>query len=109
MHTAQIALNDVFKRYDDRVVLNRVSFTVKPDEKIGVVGDNGSGKSTLLKLLAGVVTPDNGEVNVVVPGGLDYLAQTLELPGTATVADAVDKAPADIRDLERRIGRPRAT
>nr|BFE88117.1 hypothetical protein GCM10020093_107180 [Planobispora longispora] len=65
---SQLALAGVTKRYDDRVVLDRVSFTVKPGEKVGVVGDNGSGKSTLLKLLAGHERPDNGELTVVAPG-----------------------------------------
>ncbi|MER5201707.1 ribosomal protection-like ABC-F family protein [Streptomyces sp. NPDC002825] len=99
---------DVTKRYDDRyvqhrTVLDRVSLTVRPGERLGVVGDNGSGKSTLLRLLAGLETPDNGTVTVDVPGGLGHLAQTLELPAEATVGDAVDHALAELRDLERAI------
>lgn len=99
----QLALSGVTKRYDDRIVLNEVSLTVKPGEKVGVIGDNGSGKSTLLRLLAGRSRPDNGSVTVAAPGGVGYLAQTLDLPGTALVGDAVDLALADLRDLERRI------
>ncbi|WP_369149399.1 ribosomal protection-like ABC-F family protein [Streptomyces sp. R44] len=99
---------DVTKRYDDRyvqnrTVLDRVSLTVRPGERLGVVGDNGSGKSTLLRLLAGLETPDNGTVTVEAPGGLGHLAQTLDLPADATVGDAVDHALAEIRDLERAI------
>jgi ABC-2 type transport system ATP-binding protein len=41
-----------------------VSFDVQPGEAIGVVGRNGQGKSTLLKLVAGVVLPDEGQVQV---------------------------------------------
>ncbi|MCP2256452.1 macrolide transport system ATP-binding/permease protein [Streptoalloteichus tenebrarius] len=105
MRIAQLTLHDITKRYDERVVLDRVSFTVKPGEKVGVIGDNGSGKSTLLRLLAGRERPDNGDLVVVAPGGVGYLAQTLELPSTATVRDAVDLALADLRDLEARIHR----
>ncbi|GGY30014.1 ribosomal protection-like ABC-F family protein [Streptomyces tanashiensis] len=99
---------DVTKRYDDRhvrnrTVLDRVSLTVRPGERLGVVGDNGSGKSTLLRLLAGLESPDNGTVTVDTPGGLGHLAQTLDLPPDATVGDAVDHALAEIRDLERAI------
>ncbi|WP_409047302.1 ABC transporter ATP-binding protein [Microbacterium sp. HA-8] len=44
--------------------LRDVSFTVRPGESIGVVGRNGQGKSTLLKLVAGVLLPDEGRVDV---------------------------------------------
>ncbi|GGU77862.1 ABC transporter ATP-binding protein [Streptomyces litmocidini] len=104
----RVRLIDVTRRYDDRhvhhrTVLDRVSFTVRPGERLGVVGDNGSGKSTLLRLLAGLEPPDNGTVTVEAPGGLGHLAQTLDLPADATVGDAVDHALAEIRELERAI------
>ncbi|KOX23779.1 MULTISPECIES: ribosomal protection-like ABC-F family protein [unclassified Streptomyces] len=101
-------LTDVTKRYDatdarSRTVLDRVSLSVRAGERLGVVGDNGSGKSTLLRLLAGLEAPDNGSVDVHAPGGLGHLAQTLDLPPAATVGDAVDRALADVRELERAI------
>ncbi|MFJ9807559.1 ABC-F family ATP-binding cassette domain-containing protein [Streptomyces sp. NPDC101158] len=104
----RVHLLDVTKRYDDRhvedrLVLDRVSLTVQAGERVGVVGDNGSGKSTLLRLLAGIEEPDHGTVTVESPGGVGHLAQTLDLPGTATVGDAIDRALAEVRALERRI------
>ncbi|MFJ1751251.1 ABC-F type ribosomal protection protein Car(A) [Streptomyces sp. NPDC088116] len=100
MHTSQLALHDITKRYGDQVVLDRVGFNVRPGEKVGVIGDNGSGKSTLLKLIAGREQADNGALTVVAPGGVGYLPQTLALPPEATVQDAVDLALADLRELE---------
>jgi ABC-2 type transport system ATP-binding protein len=44
--------------------LDGVTFDVRPGEAIGVVGRNGQGKSTLLKLIAGVLLPDRGHVDV---------------------------------------------
>jgi general nucleoside transport system ATP-binding protein len=41
-----------------------VSFSILPDEIVGVVGENGAGKSTLVKILAGAVAPDAGEILV---------------------------------------------
>ncbi|WP_237519141.1 ribosomal protection-like ABC-F family protein [Streptomyces sp. SID5910] len=98
---SQLTVTDVSKRYGGHLVLDRVSFTVRPGEKAGVVGDNGSGKSTLLRLLAGAEQPDNGEVRVVAPGGTGHLAQTLDLPDSARVGDAIDLALAELRSLER--------
>ena len=44
--------------------LNGVSFEVPAGETLGVIGPNGSGKSTLLKLLAGIVRPTRGSIEV---------------------------------------------
>ncbi|MFE7563818.1 TlrC/CarA/OleB/SrmB family ABC-F type ribosomal protection protein [Kitasatospora sp. NPDC057500] len=100
---SQLALQNVTRRYDDRVVLDAVSFSLKPGERAGVIGDNGAGKSTLLRLIAGRDRPDNGELTVAAPGGIGYLAQSLDLPPRSTVQDAVDLALADLRALEARM------
>ncbi|MFE7777909.1 ribosomal protection-like ABC-F family protein [Streptomyces sp. NPDC057445] len=100
---SQLTLEEVTKRYDDHVVLDRVSFTVKPGEKAGVIGDNGSGKSTLLRIIAGAERADNGDVTVTAPGGVGHLPQRLEMPPGATVRDVLDQAFADLRDLEKRL------
>jgi ATPase subunit of ABC transporter with duplicated ATPase domains len=52
----------VTKSYGPRVVLDRVSCTIGPLHRLGVVGPNGSGKSTLLRILAGLDAPDAGTV-----------------------------------------------
>ncbi|MFF0609735.1 TlrC/CarA/OleB/SrmB family ABC-F type ribosomal protection protein [Nocardia tengchongensis] len=100
---SQLTLSAVTKRYVDRVVLDAVSLSIRPGEKVGIVGDNGAGKSTLLRLIAGRDEPDNGDIVVQAAGGIGYLAQTLELPPTATVGAAIDLALSDIRDLESRM------
>ncbi|MFC6880649.1 MULTISPECIES: ribosomal protection-like ABC-F family protein [Actinomadura] len=102
-HDSQLALKEVAKAYDGHPVLERVSFTVRTGEKVGVIGENGSGKSTLLRMIAGTETPDGGEITVAAPGGVGHLGQTLGLAPHLTVADAIDRALADLRDLERRM------
>jgi ABC-2 type transport system ATP-binding protein len=44
--------------------LHEVSFTVRQGESLGVIGPNGAGKSTLLQVLAGIITPSEGDVAV---------------------------------------------
>ncbi|MCP2329281.1 macrolide transport system ATP-binding/permease protein [Hamadaea flava] len=98
-----MSLHSVTVRFGEHVVLGDVTLAVRPGESVGVIGDNGSGKSTLLRLMAGVLQPDDGRVIVAAPGGLGYLTQTLGLPGSATVADAIEHGLRDLRDLERRM------
>src|SRR5262249_41614671 len=45
-----------------QLVLNRVSISVAPGSRVGIVGPNGIGKTTLLRVLAGLEAPDTGTV-----------------------------------------------
>ena len=56
------------KGYKEQKVLNGISFNIKKNEFVGIVGRNGSGKSTLLKTLAKIYFPEKGEL--VVNGAL---------------------------------------
>lgn len=51
-------------RYEERWVLNGVSFEVKQGEAIGLIGHNGCGKSTTLKLLTRIMYPDSGSIEL---------------------------------------------
>lgn len=51
-------------RYEERWVLNGVSFEVKKGEAIGLIGHNGCGKSTTLKLLSKIIYPDTGSIEM---------------------------------------------
>lgn len=50
--------------YEDFTALHDISFTVGHGEALGIIGENGCGKSTLLKIIAGVLSPDEGSVKV---------------------------------------------
>jgi phospholipid/cholesterol/gamma-HCH transport system ATP-binding protein len=63
-YVPRIEFRDVSLAYGDRVVFDRLSFTVAPGEIKVVLGASGSGKSTLLKLVLGLLRPDGGEIFV---------------------------------------------
>lgn len=50
--------------YEDRWVLNGISFNVKKGEAVGLIGQNGCGKSTTLKLLTRIIYPDSGTIEM---------------------------------------------
>lgn len=63
-----IEVNDLVKRYGDTTALDGVDLTVDEGEILGVLGPNGAGKTTAVECIAGLRTPDEGEVRVL---GLD--------------------------------------
>ena len=78
------------KRYGDREVLRRLSFTVHRGEKVGLTGPNGAGKSTLLRLLMGQEVPDAGTLCVGSNISVAYYDQELaSLQARSTVLDEV--------------------
>lgn len=54
-----------YREWEDKRILEDVSFTVKEGEIIGYVGPNGAGKSTTIKALTGVISPTKGNVSVL--------------------------------------------
>ncbi len=78
---------------------------VRAGDRVGLVGVNGSGKSTLLSLLARLLEPDHGRVEIV--GRIGVLSQTPQLQGE-TVGDVVDAAlgwhATLVRDWEAALG-----
>lgn len=52
------------KRFADHVALDRIDFTMRAGEFVALVGKSGSGKTTLLRILAGLESPDHGELLV---------------------------------------------
>ncbi|EAQ77840.1 sugar ABC transporter ATP-binding protein [Blastopirellula marina] len=54
----------VSKRFPGVQALQDVSLSIAPGQSIAVIGENGAGKSTLMKILAGIQTPDEGEIRI---------------------------------------------
>ena len=57
-----IKLNNVFKTYNNEIVLSSVNLQISPLDRLVVLGENGAGKSTLIKIIAGLSSAVSGEV-----------------------------------------------
>lgn len=64
--TPIIEVRNLVTRYEDRIILNDISFTVKPGEIFMIVGGSGCGKTTLLNHLIGLIQPFSG--NIIIDG-----------------------------------------
>ena len=68
-----IQLHNIALAFGGQVILERLTWTVKPGQRIGLIGTNGAGKTTLLRVMAGIQEVDEGTVGRSSPVG--YLAQ----------------------------------
>ncbi|WP_338982576.1 ATP-binding cassette domain-containing protein [Spiroplasma endosymbiont of Eupeodes luniger] len=64
MSSPLIEFNNVYKQYQDNLVLNNITLKVNSGEIHALVGDNGAGKTTCVRLLAGLENPTNGVIKV---------------------------------------------
>jgi len=62
--TAVVEAVEVWKRFDGPDVLRGVSFEARKGETLVIMGGSGSGKTVLLRLIAGLITPDRGQIKV---------------------------------------------
>jgi sulfate-transporting ATPase len=83
-----IEFHDVAKGFGDRLLIDKLSFTVPPGAIVGIIGPNGAGKSTLFKMLTGQDKPDSGEIVVGPTVKISYVDQSRDcLDGSKTVFD----------------------
>jgi ATPase subunit of ABC transporter with duplicated ATPase domains len=84
-------LHRVVLEMGDRLILDKLDWSIGPGVRIGLVGVNGSGKTSVLKLLAGELKPTAGSIKRGTTLKIGYLSQALaELDGDERVLDAVE-------------------
>jgi ATP-binding cassette subfamily F protein 3 len=84
-----IHVENLTKRFGERVLLDDVSWHVKKQDRIGLSGPNGSGKTTLLRMLAGLDEPDSGKIRMASDTTIGYLPQDGIVHKGRTVYDEV--------------------
>jgi ABC-2 type transport system ATP-binding protein len=60
-----VALRDVSRTFEDRVVLSGIDLTVPPGTILGIIGPSGAGKTTTIRLVTGALRPTTGEISVL--------------------------------------------
>jgi len=96
-----LSAQEICLAYGNQRLLDGVSLTVAPGEKVGLVGRNGCGKTSLLKILAGENEADSGEVSRRRGLRTGYLPQEFELDGTKTVLANIEAGAADLVEWVR--------
>ena len=83
-------LENVSKRFGDRVIVEGFSGTILRGDKVGLIGPNGAGKTTLLKMILGELPPDSGTVRLGTKMTVAYFDQMRDaLNLNATLADTI--------------------
>ena len=59
-----IKVSNITKRFNDKLVLDNISFEVKEGEIFGLIGPNGAGKSTLINIMTNLIVANNGSVEI---------------------------------------------
>lgn len=59
-----IKIENISKKFDDKLVLDNISFNVDKGEIFGLIGPNGAGKSTLINIITGLIDPNSGSASI---------------------------------------------
>ncbi len=98
-----LSINNVYKNFGDKNVLNNISIPLKNKEKIALVGINGAGKTTLFKILTNTLSKDSGDVFLKKGATIGYLSQVFNPDFNYTIYDYVKLAFNHLVDLEKHI------
>ena len=100
----EIGINKVTKNYGFGPVLKNISFEVKTNERIALIGANGSGKTSLLNIVAGTIKSDTGTVSIRKNARLGYLKQNADnKEENITVKDVLYEGVKDLIALRDKL------
>ncbi|MEG1254516.1 ABC-F family ATP-binding cassette domain-containing protein [Clostridium sp.] len=96
-----ITLENIYKSFSEKPLLEDIKLTITSDDKIGIIGVNGTGKSTLLKIIAGVEPMDKGTITKMNGLRISYLPQQIDFNPEDTVLDHVFNGSGEIMQVLR--------
>ena len=95
-----IEVKNLVKTFEDKVVINDISFKVNDGEVLAIVGFSGSGKSTVLKLISGLINYDSGEI-ITSEGDIAMVFQYSALFDSLNVFENISFALRERKDLRK--------
>ena len=96
---ALLTLLDAQLAFGHVPLLDHADFALEAGERVGLIGRNGAGKSSLLRILGGLESADDGQLQAQQSLRVAFVAQEPELADDATVFDAVAQSLAPLRAL----------
>lgn len=96
-----IKVSNLIKEFDNKKVLNGISFDVKDGETLAIVGFSGSGKSTVLKIICGLLEKDAGEIETS-QGDIAMVFQYSALFDSLNIRDNISFALRERKDLRKK-------
>src|SRR5258708_2864994 len=97
--SAILTASDLVVRYNQRAILDAATLGIEEGDRIGLVGRNGCGKTTFLKILAGLQSPDSGNVTRRRDLVVSYLSQDFTLDPAKSVLENVRSGAQHVLDL----------
>src|SRR2546425_7617732 len=94
-----ITATEITVRYGERAVLDAATLGIEEGDRVGLVGRNGCGKTTFLRILAGLQSPDSGEVSRRRGLVVSYLPQDFLLDAARSVAENIRDGAKPVLDL----------
>lgn len=84
-------------------LFEKITFQLKPGDRVGLVGKNGAGKSTLLKIIAGEQEYDSGQIATDKEISIGFLKQDIDFEKGRTVLEESYEAFTEIKKLEKQL------
>ena len=97
----ELKIENLSQRTGTKVLFDQVNFSIKNEEKVGLIGRNGNGKSTFLRVLAGALEPDSGTTTKPGDYQIGFLSQEPDLDPKATVLETVFSGDTPIMQAVR--------
>ena len=113
--THPLEILDLGKNYNNKIAVNKISFKVKKNEVVGILGPNGCGKTTTIGMILGLLKPSYGKVlingneiennRVKLLNRLNFISPYIELPKKLTVKQNLEVYARlyDVKNLNEKI------
>ena len=93
-----LSADSVSKSFGEKKLFQNISFGISRGQKVALVAKNGSGKTTLMRIIAGLDTPDTGEIALQQEARLVYLPQVPDMPAGLTISEYMfDSAQPELK------------